>query len=131
MVNLKLTNFTDKEYTTVRDLICANLVGSKAFIDNDIIVSDFFAAANVIDITLCGGDDNNEVYLSGSINSIRGTEAKSSDHSYYINTLNGTGIVASSKSDFLQRISDLIDQAHQEGQTSITADLDIHLKGKC
>ena len=127
MVNLKLTNFTNEEYSKVRDLICENLKGNPAFIDNDIIVSDYFAPANVIDITLCGGDDNKELYLQGSINSIRGLKTNK-DHKYYIQTLNGSGIIADSKAEFLQRISDLIDQAHEQGQESIIADLDIYLK---
>ena len=127
MVNLKLTNFTNEEYAKVRDLICENLKGNPAFIDNDIIVSDYFAPANVIDITLCGGDDNKELYLQGSINSIRGLKTNK-DHKYYIQTLNGSGIIADSKAEFLQRISDLIDQAHEQGQESITVDLDIYLK---
>ena len=81
----------------------------------------------MIDITLCGGDDNKELYLQGSINSIRGLKT-SKDHKYYIQTLNGSGITADSKAEFLQRISDLIDQAHDQGQESITADFDIYLK---
>lgn len=127
MVNLKLFNFTDTEYSIVRDLICENLKGNPAFIDNDIIVSDFFAPANIIDITLCG-DDGKELYLSGSINSIKGLESSVPDASYYIQTINGSGISTNSKADFLQRISDLVDCAHLQGQKTISVDIDVYLK---
>ena len=56
MVVLHVTNTTKFSYTQLRDMICRRLVGSRAFKDNDIMVSDDRQEQNIITITL-GGDD--------------------------------------------------------------------------
>ena len=53
-VDIRLVNKTGLPYTEVRDRICRALVGNKAFIEDDILVSDTLQDSNAIHILLAG-----------------------------------------------------------------------------
>ena len=53
-VDIKLVNKTGLPYAEVRDRICKALVGNKAFIEDDILVSDALQDSNAIHILLAG-----------------------------------------------------------------------------
>ena len=40
MLEIRLKNKTGKPYANVRDAVCQSLVGNRAFIENDIVVTD-------------------------------------------------------------------------------------------
>lgn len=52
MVLLQLKNESGRPYSEVRDEICTALVGNRAFIENDIVVSDHAQGENIITIAL-------------------------------------------------------------------------------
>lgn len=64
MVIIKVKNATGQPYAEVRDSICRELVGNKAFVDCDIIVSDCSQSDNEITITL-GDDESHNLILNG------------------------------------------------------------------
>lgn len=67
MIELKLKNETGLPYPEARDKICQALVGERAFIENDIIVSDVGQDANEITIVLGGEANKDEVTFTGSL----------------------------------------------------------------
>lgn len=69
MVNITLINRTGYPYSKVRDAICEHLAGNKAYVDNDIIVSDCNEDINRICFSL-GSDNTPVIDLKGEITSI-------------------------------------------------------------
>ena len=67
MVELKFKIPEGDDYDTLRDEICRALVGNRAFIENDIIVSDEYKDEDAI--CICLGDENNGhwTHLEGNI----------------------------------------------------------------
>ena len=66
MVKLTLKNDTTLPYAEVRDAICKALVGNRAFVENDIIVSDFAFDADTGEKTDDNQAENTIVILLGS-----------------------------------------------------------------
>ena len=66
MVNICLKNKTGKDYSVVRDAICEHLAGNRAYIENEIVVSDCNEDQNEIFISL-GDDGTGEFRMTGEL----------------------------------------------------------------
>lgn len=75
MVKLQLKNKTGKPYAELRDELCRALVGNRAFIENDIIVSDHSIDAETGEVAYDNQANNEIMVLLGDTKRPDGTDS--------------------------------------------------------
>lgn len=136
MVNIIIPAPAGEDFDNFVYQICKHLQGNRAYKENDIVISKIpsihrpngeITAERVL-ISL--GDDFTERYEIKAIPVATKLIEADKNAGYFISTLNGSGIKANNKDRALEYISELLDQAAEEGIETFDIELGFSLKGE-
>ena len=135
MVNIIIPAPAGKDFDSFIYQICEHLQGNKGYKENDIVVSKIPTThqpngeVTTERVLISLGDDFTERYEIKAIPvEVKVIEADKNT-GYFISTQNGSGIKAHNKDRALEYISELLDQAAEEGIETFDINLGFSLEG--